>query len=834
MTTPIPKSASRLALALIGAGGLASFAHAQTAPAPAGNVTVLEKFIASETRVEDSSTLLQNSRPVDSLYGFARALIDTPRAVTVITPETLSQRNIDDVYDLATLVPGVTVTNYYGVPGVPTSRGLLSSVYFNGMQRVWNRNGYPTSFGSLESMDFVRGPAPGHYSAANPGGFVNFLPKSPYFDKQRGSLKASYGSYDELNVQVDVGGPFLLGSKPAAFRISITNQAADSYYAGIKDDYFSAYGSLKVRVNDTVSVYAGGEFYRHRSKENPGWNRVTQDLIDNDNYIFGSPVNDLTGASLSVRLPSGRTFNFTNTTPGFVNRAALETATPFGGTRGDFNGSFFALAGGFSDSGFRPARVAANADAQYFYTYLGAIDNPTGRTVKLDGSQVITDAADFTDADTFLAFFDTIFTPRSGLKVTNKLFLDAYKREKLSTYGYGEYGKNLTLENKLLVEQTFPVLGGINMSYGASARYEDSIAKTEFTVEPFNRRDISKAPTLNDTLKSGSQRDNRGRTFWDPFGSVYSKLWTVGVFLTPEIKFNDQFSVILSGRHDNASWDRGVPSGLGNGAAAIVRPSGGTAYTNYSISPVYKVTPNVSIYGTAQRGTSFTGFYVSGSVNGGDTDFQESSLGEVGVKVTGMDNKLYGAVNYFYQELVHFDIRGGAATPQRGNGLEFETGVEFSKQFSVTANATWQEHFYRTATVPGGFVALTPAQTVQYAGIFSADFGGRPNPGGPRFGIPEWSGSIFARYDFGNGWGVSGGPVITPSVWGNPEKTLKLPAHTLWNAAIYYTAPKWDVSVAVQNLTDERYFHPFESFAANSIIQKGLPTTVSVTFKYKF
>ena len=92
---------------------------------------------------------------------------------SVLTPELLSQRNIKDVYDLPSVVPGATVTNYYGVPGIPTTRGLFTSIYFNGMQRVWNRNGYPTSFGSLESMDYVRGPAPGHYSAASPGGFVN-------------------------------------------------------------------------------------------------------------------------------------------------------------------------------------------------------------------------------------------------------------------------------------------------------------------------------------------------------------------------------------------------------------------------------------------------------------------------------------------------------------------------------------------------------------------------------------------------------------------------------------------------------------------------------------
>ena len=820
-------------IALLGAGPTAARVSAQTESSP-DSVTVLEKFIASETRLESSDTLLPTSRPVDSLYGFARSIVDTPRGVTVLTPEMLAQRNIKDVYDLAAVVPGSSVTNFYGVPGIPTTRGLFTSIYFNGMQRVWNRNGYPTSFGSLESMDYVRGPAPGHYSAASPGGFVNFLPKSPFFDKSRGSVRVSYGAYNELNVQADTGGPLLLGTKPAAFRLSFTNQNADSYYNGIKNDYFSAYGSIKVKLSDTIAMYAGGEFYRHRSKENPGWNRVTQDLIDNDNYIYGRPVNDLTAPNLTITLPSGAKFSFVNSTPGYVNRSALETATPFGGTRGTFNGSFFALAGGFSDSGFRPAKVAANPDAAALYSYLGKINNPTAATVKLSGSQVLSDDADFTNADTFLAFVDTIFTPSTSLKVTNKLFVDGYKRDKVSSYGYGELGKNITIENKLLFEQTFPAMRGINVAYGASVRYEDSIAKTEFTVEPFNRRDISVAPTLNDTLRSGGQRDIFGRTFWDPFGSYYSKLLTAGIFLTPEIKVSDEFSVIVSGRWDNASWERGVPFGLGADFNSGPRPNGGKSYTNYSISPVYKITDQVTAYATYQKGTSFQGFYVSGSISAGDANYQESSLGEFGLKASLMDNKLFAGINYFYQELVNFDTRGGQATPQRGNGVEFETTYEVSEKLTLTANATWQQHFFRTATIPGGFVPLTAAQLVQYAGIFTADFGGRPNPGGSRYGIPEWSGSLFAKYDLGGGWSISGGPSYTDSMYANPDKTLTLPSYTLWSATIAYVQPKWEVAVVGQNLANARYFNPYDSFAANSIILKGLPARVGFVGTIKF
>ena len=40
------------------------------------------------------------------------------------------------------------------------------------------------------------------------GGYVNFLPKSPYYDKFRGSVRTTIGSYDYFNTQVDIGGPF--------------------------------------------------------------------------------------------------------------------------------------------------------------------------------------------------------------------------------------------------------------------------------------------------------------------------------------------------------------------------------------------------------------------------------------------------------------------------------------------------------------------------------------------------------------------------------------------------------------------------------------------------
>ena len=820
---------------LTGSATLLAFLSSPFLAAQDQSLTELDAFITEEVAAEDSDSLLPTDRTVDSVLFANMSLLDLPRSVSVISPEVMAQYQIDDVYDLPSVVPGASVTNYYGVPGIPTTRGLFTSIYFNGMQRVWNRNGYPTSFGSLEAMDYAKGPPPPFFSAASPGGFVNFIPKSPFFDQFRGSVKLTVGSYEKYRSQIDVGGPVLLGETPVAYRLSVTMQEADSYYDGIFNDYVSVYGSFKARLSETWSIFGGGEYYRHRSKENPGWNRVTQDLIDHGDYIVGRPLTDLTGDSFTIQIPGvdGPT-TFVNTTPGFVNRAALETATPFGGTRGSFDGSFLALSG-FANSGFRIENFGPEATA--FLSTLGGIDNPGAgvTTVKIDGSTVLTSPNDFADADTYLAFLDFIFDPSSDFKVTFKTFIDAYEREKVSDYGYGEYGENFTIEEKVLLENTlhFDAVT-VDLAYGASIRYEDSIAKTEFTVEPFSRRDITAGPGLNDTLFSGGQRDVNGNTFWDPFGSWDTQLTTVGAFLNTRVAVTEAFSIIGGVRVDKADWDRAVPFDLGADFNSGEKEGGDKTYTNFSISPTLKLSDSLSVYYTYQKGTAFQGFYVSGSVSEGDQNFQESSLHEVGVRGSLLDDRLYLAATYFSQELVDFDDRGGIAIPQEGEGVEFEFTYVLSERVTVRGNLTWQEHHFLSDTIPGGFVPLTDEQFVDFAGIFYADFGGRPNPGGPRHGIPEWSGSLFVKWDLGGGFGISGGPHWVESMYANPDKTLKLPSYLEWNGNLYYKAERWDLMVSAKNITSEDYFHPFDAFAANAIILKAEPITVDVTLTIRF
>ena len=180
------------------------------------------------------------------------------------------------------------------MPGTPVIRGDFAGTFFNGMQRAFQRNEMPTSFGSLDGMDIVKGAAPGNYGPTQGGGYINFLPKSPYYDKFRGSVRTTVGTNDYFNTQVDLGGPLLAFGKPIAYRISLTNQNAESYYNNVKNDYISLYGALKARIAPGVSLFTGAEYYKYKSNENAGWNRVTQRMIDTDGeYLAGTPLLNL-------------------------------------------------------------------------------------------------------------------------------------------------------------------------------------------------------------------------------------------------------------------------------------------------------------------------------------------------------------------------------------------------------------------------------------------------------------------------------------------------------------------------------------------------------------
>src|SRR5665213_1087432 len=162
-------------------------------PPPAGTsdssvsdqkVTTLEKYTVSDVPITEQ--VLPTVRPISSVYGDDRSIIDIPRSVSSVNKAWMDDRQVKNAMDFGQFSPGVYASANYGIPGVPQVRGDYAQIYVDGQIIPFSRNSTSLSFNGVEAMDIVKGPGTAVYGPQGngPGGYVNFVPKQPYFDHE--------------------------------------------------------------------------------------------------------------------------------------------------------------------------------------------------------------------------------------------------------------------------------------------------------------------------------------------------------------------------------------------------------------------------------------------------------------------------------------------------------------------------------------------------------------------------------------------------------------------------------------------------------------------------
>jgi iron complex outermembrane receptor protein len=821
---------NRAGLLLALASTLPGALFAQKAPQASDKsdeITELEKFIVSESAAAVAGGVLPTSRSSDSVFGSAKSVLDIPRSVTVLTPELMQKLGVRSFDDVARVIPGGERPNFYGVPGTPFIRGDFAGTFFNGMQRAFQRNEMPTSFGSLEGMDIVRGPAPGTFGPTPGGGYINFLPKSPYYDKFRGSLRTTIGSYDYFNTQLDIGGPVLAFGKPMAYRVSLTSQNADSYYDNVQNNYISIYGAVKARITPDLSLFTGAEYYSYKSNENAGWNRVTQDLLENGNYLVGEVADRTSAAGGGYVLPGGVPF------------------IGFGASAATIGGAQFDNSGGAI---IPPASYVATLSPQLQAllhpttgAYTAAFFNAGGKalTTKIKGSQVVADPGDFANSQNLLYFADLVNTRSSSLTLKNQFIIDYIKTDKLSSYGYAFAMEQFIIEDKITVEQKFN--GKLtSLSSGGSVRYSWAKQLQDFAAEPFSRRDISKSQiTSNSVVLAGPTRPLFGdtRNLWSQSGMT--DLYQLALFSVGELKLSDAFSTYFSARVEGASFKNTIPGEHERNARRNQQVAkGGKNFYMASVNPVYKISANVSLYASALYGTSLTPS--QGGNVGSEANFGETGLIEGGMKVSLLDNTLFAALSVYESKRERFNNFTNNQDGVRSKGLELESTWMATEKLSFIANFGVREaHLVRA---PGyRFGATQNYYMPLLAGGLWVDFGDstglvkKNNPDGIFGGAPEGSANLIASYDLGNGFALSGGPRIRSSYYLNHERTLSLPSTVIWNGNVTYTRGPIQMMLELSNITSEDYFTGSDPiFASNTIVTKAPPIEAKLNITYKF
>ena len=747
---------------------------------PAAMKRLLPALLLVATPVVAQETVEVTADPVrllergatEAATGLMLPLSQTPRAGTEVSETMLARYGVSGLDDLTAITPSAYTASFYGVEGSVNLRGTLAENYFRGFRRAENRGTYATPLQG--QITILRGPPSPVMGAGKVGGLVDFAPAAITDN----SMTLTYGAYEQRKLALQGGAPLTLAGM--AGRISAHAEIEDSFsfYRGLHPRRQSLglsadleQGAWRVSA-DYLFFHSDGEV------QTPGWNRLTQVLIDKGIYT--------TGRDTALRDADGN------------GRLTLDE---FGG-----NPYFF-------DPAFRPLAIAGGIDAAH------GLDSGFGAT-ELDRRTVhLSRQADFSRSFTHTGFLEVA---RSFGKDTLRLqlFADSHANDRFVSYGYpasvvseiGEARLRYDFDRSLGVVTAHTVAG-------ASFRYVHAVDRQSFNsgVIALDRRDISQGASANDIIDSPFDNDPPGRVGLGFESDLASNIADSGVFLMSDLSY-ERLHLLLGARYDDfsvGSRDSGVlsyapPSGSGNGGRF-----------SWSASLSWQSDSGWMPYATHARSHALesgqAGEVPTGLLNAGGW-LSVSTLDEVGVKFAS--RRLEAGLAFYRQERTQLSQLGGATvTGTRGEGVELELRWLIDDHFSATLAASLAHTFIKG---PDRSFAYVPARNL---GIGSQDgFGGS-------YIVYDFSALVGPRdYDnslmphavispaltySGEDWGATLGGTYVGGTSQTVPNPIHYPSYITVNASAFVRRGPWLASVNLDNALDARFFTPDADIYAN-------------------
>jgi outer membrane receptor for monomeric catechols len=821
-----------------------------TTTASGEKITTLEKYTVSDVPLEEQ--ILPTVRPIDSVYGDDRAIIDIPRSVSSVNKAWMDDREIKDSTDFGQFAPGVYSEALYGIPGVPQIRGDEAQIYVGGQLMPFSRNSIPLSFNGVEAMDIVKGPGTAVYGPQGngPGGYVNFVPKGPYFDAQHADITATFGyiasGHDYSNPQftIDFGGPL---SDKFAYRVSYLSRYGEEYYLNSKNQTQDIFVALSYIFNRNLKSEFWAQGFATRTTEVSGPDRPTQNFIWNGDYI-GGPTEIATTGPLAY-------YGYDTYAPGTNPATTYPTL----------------------------------ADGAY------VIVNPaTAYHVKLPEYEGFVSPSDVARSKLFQSQLKTTLDLTADSSIVNLAYYALGHSNKVDLYGYDEdVPRSLSLQDRLEYRLNFNI-GPIGNSViiGPDLRYTYVRSYDDFTMSPTTYYDLYKAisdPGLLEYPGYAIQGDTFGSGYQIPGRQGYSAgefqdttLDDFAGFIQDDVKLTSKLSAILGFREDsiyantanppleqvgqniNSGFIYAMPFLTYNGyypvtptfydRGSVYDSSGSVIDPSYFASVVFKITETQSIYATFDQVNAILGVTNFGGVADGVDGIAVvkqnlkvlSRLYEAGYKGSFLHNVLYfGAA--LYQQIKTENQLKGPPFLVKTNGLELDAVYQPTKQFSVNANFTYQNatafgtsFFEDTGSYLDDYATTYPVDGTYGTGIGGPNYGayqgyGYYPPGGRMRapGVPAVIANAFLAYKLPYGFGIGIGPNFIGHQFANDEDTLHFPSECQVDGYITYAPSKrWDVRLNVTNILNSRLMDPIDvSFEGNDSEFVRPPISASITLR---
>ncbi|MEM9171692.1 MAG: TonB-dependent receptor plug domain-containing protein [Pseudomonadota bacterium] len=745
------------------------------------------------------------TQDVGSVFGLDKTLLETPRSASTISADQIARFDIRDIDELVSLSPGTFTQSFFGVAGSLDVRGTAGETYFRGVRRLDNPGNYPTPIGASDRIDIVRGPASVIYGPAKIGGYLNFVPRSAraddgqYLDDTEGAISYTTGSWNRNIVTGEVGGPATIGGRDFGYYAYAEVEDSGSYYQNTATDQTLLQLAIDHDVNDSLHLQFGGMYHRYEGNQVAGWNRLSQDLIDNGTYVTGlaQPLDTDGDGSISHSE---------------YNVAGIS--------------QFFVGTGSVTQAAINP---------------LSALENPGVTTI--DGSQVLVAPDDTLENDVLTLYFDAIWETDSGWEFKNQLFYEGYENLNENAYGFSQFHDSHVVEDKFVIQNTWDTdVVTSTLQISPSIRFTDFSHGSDFFNEYFDRRDLTGPSTARDRRLLATRS---GTDYADRYDGDYTNL---AVAVVGDFVFTNGLGILVGARYDTVDVestsidaDLGIYSGANDLFAEDTEDGiSWTASLNWE-TPI-GLTPYITV---SEQSTVIAGQGAeiqTGAINDNGW-FDTSELQEIGIKGSLIDDTLYFALSIYEQERTDFNAQ--AIVTNQSNRTE---GVEFEARWVITEKAV----------VTFGYtnIEVTNLNTLENAGRFSffgADdipqidpasvYGGQAigivfsqgEAGARRAGMPENIYSLTGTYLFDSGIAVNASIVDVDSVSSGFSQAVQLPGYTLVNAGLRYETDSWAFALTGKNLTDERYFRAnFPNLFGSQIVLPELPRNWQASVSFRF
>ncbi|MFA5265009.1 MAG: TonB-dependent receptor plug domain-containing protein, partial [Opitutaceae bacterium] len=768
----------------------ASAALAQTPTAtPYGDVQHLERFIVTEVPLDLSINPL--TRPVSSVLGDDRNIIDTPRGVSTLTNALFNERQIQGVRELLIYSPSAYAGASYGKTTVPNLRGDEAETYLNGQRLSYNLYGYFPSFNGVEAIDLVRGPGSAVYGSGYfSGGYVNYVTKAPKFSGPETTVTLRMGTWSPwetsyLNGSVQVDATALVNGK-LAWRVSYEGAGGSTFWKRNdgRDDRQDLFVAFTWKPSQATTLDVNAQYMWQSSPEILGVNRVNQDLIDHAIYY--------TGASADL-------YPFPGSIPA-TNAVKLPwDATLF--SKGDYS----------------------NANIGRFQATLTQVVSP-----------------------------DLTLINRTLYEHVDRRRVNAFEYDEFVIQDTAENRSEVHF-TKTLAGRPQKVIAGLAVRYEGRESYTNYFNEYFYNFDITSPTRVFNEQNQYPNSYWPGQPGPGGRLFfssiYDSPETVRSETWNPAVFWQQDVGITEKLSAVI-GLRAETFWAR-ARDPLPPEGGPYFRDAETVSNHSQAYSLIYKLTPTTSVYATHNRIHAANGNVTGGGVilNVPDgqinrDDFRNlSDLMEAGVKTSLLDNKLYSAATVFDQKRSRVSIKG-----KKSNivirGLELESVYQPSTYLSVTANATFQNgHYVDSSPYQMGGRSIYDAYALGHGpdglGTAGADFDpyGAQVPAGnwPLLGFSKTmlNGSI--RYRWASGFGVGFNAQWQSRQVGNLDDQWHIPAQVLTNASLFYEKGRWTANLDFLNLTNERnWIHNGDAYTASQLIFPELPFRMEGYVKMRF